>query len=137
MLEILCPCIYFVCTSQVYTLSGLRIKSFDICYNLVNIFSQQDLSGLASTSHAPQHKEVSPSLLHSPSTYTFPSSALQGMKWRFTGHSYLFVRFLSSLGLSNPFSVSSTHKSCIQFRLKLGYTSQQTTRRHNNTGSTL
>ena len=30
MLAILCPCIYFVCTSQFYALSGLTIKSLDI-----------------------------------------------------------------------------------------------------------
>ena len=46
------------------------------------------------------------------------------------------VRFLSELGLSSPFDVSSTPKSYIQFRPKPRCTSQQTKRRHNNTRST-
>ena len=36
----LCPCIYFVSTSQCYALSGLTIKSLDICYKLFNVFHQ-------------------------------------------------------------------------------------------------
>ena len=63
--------------------------------------------------------------LHSSSGHTFPSSALQGVHRRFTSHSYLFVRFLSSLGLSSPSDVSSTPKPCILFKPKPGYTSQQ------------
>ena len=52
----------------------------------------QDLSGLAST--IPTHPtQVSPSLLHNPSSYTFPSSALQDVHRKFTSHSYLIVRF--------------------------------------------
>ena len=37
-----------------------------------------------------QHKEASPSLLHSTSDNAFPSSALQGVQWIFTSHSYPF-----------------------------------------------
>ena len=47
-----------------------------------------------------QHKEASPSLLHSPSGYAFHSSAIQGVQGKKPTPLYLLVRFLHSLGLS-------------------------------------
>ena len=63
-LATLCPCIYFVCTSQVYTLSGLTIKSLDICLNnFLNIFPNIALIRL----HTIRQRDVFP-ILEKPSS---------------------------------------------------------------------
>ena len=48
---------------------------------------KQDISWLSKHLHT-QHKEASPSLLHSPSVYAFPFNALQGVKRRITSPSW-------------------------------------------------
>ena len=53
-----------------------------------------DLAWLLKHIHT-QHKEASPSLLHSPSGYAFPSSALQGVKRRKPSPLDLSMRFPS------------------------------------------
>ena len=53
-----------------------------------------DLAWILKHLHA-QHKEASPSLLHSPSSYAFPSSALQGVQRRKLAPLDLSVGFLS------------------------------------------
>ena len=46
-----------------------------------------------------QQKESSPSLLHSPLGYAFPSSIFQGVQRRKPAPLDLFARFLPTLGL--------------------------------------